>query len=111
MPDFDDQTKTKVDDTQLHVGPEYAVAERDVSEIVSGEIETGTSLWRDAWRRLKRNRLAVIGILIVIVIAVTCLIGPTIIEKATGNTYDFIPRDASLTRAFPPFRTAGGQFS
>jgi oligopeptide transport system permease protein len=111
MPDFDDQNKPKVDDTQLHVGPEYAVAERDVSEIVSGEIEAGTSLWRDAWRRLKRNRLAMIGILIVIVIAFACLVGPTIIEKATGNTYDFIPRDASLTRAFPPFRTAGGQFS
>lgn len=111
MPDFDDHTKPEVNDAELHVGPEYAVAGRDVSEIVSREVEAGTSLWRDAWRRLKRNRLAVIGMVVVIVIAVTCLIGPTIIEKATGHPYDFIPREASLTKAFPPFRTAGGKFS
>jgi len=111
MPDFNDQAKPKVTDAELHVGPEYAIAERDVSEIVSGEIETGTSLWRDAWRRLVKNRLAVIGMVIVFVIALSCLIGPAIIEKASGHPYDFIPREASLTKAFPPFRTAGGQFS
>jgi len=111
MPEFDDQTKPRVSDTELHVGPEYAVAERDVSEIVSGEVEVGTSLWRDAWRRLVRNRLAALGMMIVIVIALACLVGPTLIEKASGHPYDFIPRDASLTKAFPPFRTAGGQFS
>src|SRR5436190_22002910 len=97
MPEFDDQAKPQLTDAELHVGPEYAVAERDLSEIVSGEIETGTSLWRDAWRRLLRNRLAVIGMVIVVVIAVTCLIGPTVIEKATGHPYDFIPPEASLT--------------
>src|SRR6185503_12285988 len=108
MDDFNDQPK--VTDTELHVGPEYAVAERDVSEIVSGEVDAGTSLWRDAWRRLVRNQIAVIGMVVVIVIAFACLIGPTVLEKATGHPYDFIPRDASLTKAFPPFRSAGGQF-
>jgi oligopeptide transport system permease protein len=109
MADFNDQRK--VTDTELHVGPEYAVAERDVTEIVSGEVEAGTSLWRDAWRRLLRNRLAVIGIGIVVVIVLACLIGPILIEKTTGHSYDFIPRDASLTKPFPPFRSVGGSFS
>jgi oligopeptide transport system permease protein len=111
MPDIDDPSKPKLSDAELSVGPEYALAERDVSEIVSREVEAGTSLWRDAWRRLRRNRLAVIGIVIVIVIAFACLIGPTLIETITGHPYDFIPRDASLTKAFRPFRTAEGQFS
>jgi oligopeptide transport system permease protein len=111
MPDFDDPSKPKLSDAELSVGPEYAVAERDVTEIVSREVEAGTSLWRDAWRRLRRNRLAVIGMVIVIVIAFACLVGPTLIETITGHPYDFIPRDASLTKAFPPFRTAAGQFS
>jgi oligopeptide transport system permease protein len=111
MADLDNQTEKKVTDADLHIGPEYAVAERDVTEIVSGEIETGTSLWRDAWQRLLRNRLAVIGIGVVVVVALACLAGPTVIEKATGYTYDFIPRDAALTKAFAPFRTAGGNFS
>ena len=111
MPEFDDQAKPKVSDTELHVGPEYAVAERDVGEIVTGEVEAGTSLWRDAWRRLVRNRLALVGMVIVILIAFACLVGPTLIEKASGHPYDFIPRDSSLNKAFPPFRTVGGQFS
>lgn len=111
MAEYEDQAKPKVTDSELHVGPEYAVAERDVGEIVSGEIEVGTSLWRDAWRRLVRNRLALIGMVIVIVVAIACLVGPTLIEKATGHPYDFIPNDASLTKAFPPFRTVDGQFS
>jgi len=111
MPDFKDQTKPEVTDAELHVGPEYAVAERDVGEIVSGEVEAGTSLWRDARRRLLSNRLAVFGICVVVIVAVACLAGPTLIEKATGYTYDFIPREASLTKAFAPFRSAGGSFS
>jgi len=61
MPKPDDHAKGKSTDAELHVGPEYAVAERDVGEIVSGEVESGTSLWRDARRRLLKNRLAVIG--------------------------------------------------
>jgi oligopeptide transport system permease protein len=111
MPAFDEKAKPNVNDSELHVGPEYAVAERDVGEIVSGDVEVGTSLWRDAWRRLLRNRLAAVGGGVVIIIALACLIGPTVIEKATGHPYDFIPRDASLTKAFPPFRSAAGQFS
>src|SRR4051794_32314796 len=111
MADFDDQTKPEVSDAELHVAPEYAVAERDVREIVSGEVETGTSLWRDAQRRLLSNRLAVFGVCVVVVVSIACLTGPTLIEKATGFTYDFIPREASLTKAFAPFRSAGGSFS
>ena len=26
----------------------------------------GTSLWKDAWKRLKRNRLAVLGMVVVV---------------------------------------------
>src|SRR6185295_920408 len=111
MPDFKDQNKPEVTDAELHVGPEYAVAERDVREIVSGEVEAGTSLWRDARRRLLSNRLAVFGICVVVVVAVACVAGPALIEKTTGYTYDFIPRQASLTKAFAPFRGAGGSFS
>ncbi|HYW72985.1 MAG TPA: ABC transporter permease [Pyrinomonadaceae bacterium] len=107
----DDQDRPEIIEPDLHVGPEYAVAQTDVREIVAGEVVAGTSLWGDAWRRLRRNRLAVVGIAIIGVVGLACLIGPTLIEKTTGYTYDFIPRDASLTKSFPPFRSAGGSFS
>ena len=36
----------------------------------------GESLGRDAWRRLKQNRAAMVSLILLVVIAVTCLIGP-----------------------------------
>jgi oligopeptide transport system permease protein len=74
------------------------------SSIQEFDIDTvaGTSLWRDAWRRLLRNRLAVFGMIVVAVIIAASLIGPAIIYSATGYTYDYIPSDANLVKAFPP---------
>lgn len=39
-------------------------------------IEKGTSLWHDAWLRLRKNRLAVFGLVALGVIALACFIGP-----------------------------------
>lgn len=38
--------------------------------------DRGSSPGRDAWRRLRRNRLAVVGGLLLVVLAATCVIGP-----------------------------------
>jgi oligopeptide transport system permease protein len=62
----------------------------------------GTSLWRDAWRRLLKNKLAVFGLIVVGLVAVAVLIGPWIIQRTTGFTYDYIPNDSNLTKSFPP---------
>jgi len=79
--------------------------------LAANELVEGTSLWRDAWRRLLRNKLAVFGMVAVIVIALASIVGPTVISKSTGHTYDSIPRDSSLTKSFAPFRGPSGQFS
>jgi oligopeptide transport system permease protein len=42
--------------------------------------ERGTSLWQDAWVRLQRNRLAVIGGITLIVIGLLCVVGPWLIH-------------------------------
>ncbi len=96
---------------EIHVGPEYAVAERDVAEVVTGEVVVGSSLWRDAWRRLLRNKLAVFGMLVVVVLAIASVVGPAIIKRATGYTYDSIPKDTSLLKSFAPLRGPDGKFS
>ena len=75
------------------------------------DIVQGTSLWKDAWRRLRRNRLAVVGMVIVSVIVLASLIGPPIIEITTGFTYDYIPSDSGMVRSFPPFTSPDGSFS
>jgi oligopeptide transport system permease protein len=83
----------------------------DAQAVVAGELIAGTSLWRDAWRRLLRNRLAVLSMIFVIGLLLASLLGPTIIKRASGYEYDSIPRDHSLTKSFPPFRGPDGSFS
>jgi oligopeptide transport system permease protein len=62
----------------------------------------GTSLARDAWKRLLKNRLAVFGLIVICVMLIAVLIGPSIIEWTTGYTYDSQPTDSALFRAMPP---------
>jgi oligopeptide transport system permease protein len=62
----------------------------------------GTSLWKDAWKRLLKNRLAVFGMVVVGLMVIAVLIGPSIIQMTTGFAYDTIPADGDLVRSFPP---------
>lgn len=62
----------------------------------------GTSLWRDAWKRLLKNKLAVFGMVVVCFMVVAVLIGPPIVEWSTGFAYDTIPANGDLVRSFPP---------
>ncbi|MDQ6786307.1 MAG: ABC transporter permease [Acidobacteriota bacterium] len=66
------------------------------------EIIKGASLWRDAWKRLLKNKLAVFGLIVVCIIAIAVIVGPAIIKWATGFTYDFIPPEGDLIKSFPP---------
>jgi oligopeptide transport system permease protein len=79
--------------------------------LVANEVIEGTSLWRDARRRLFRNKLAVFGMVAVMVITLASIVGPALISRWTGYSYDSIPRDSSLTKAMAPFRGPAGQFS
>lgn len=40
------------------------------------EFEAGQSLWHDAWQRLKKNRLAMFGLVVLIVVGNACLFAP-----------------------------------
>lgn len=82
------------------------------TEVGQGEFVRGTSLWRDAWRRLLKNKLAVFGLIVVILITLASITGPTIIKRTFGFTPDYIPTgDMKLVRSFPPFRGPDGEFS
>ena len=99
-------------DELIHIGPEMAVAEADLHPEEAGAFVRGTSLWRDAWRRLLKNKLAVFGLVVVIVVTIASILGPTVIQKIFGFTPDYIPtHDDKLTRSFPPFTGPDGKFS
>jgi oligopeptide transport system permease protein len=60
--------------------------------------ERGTSLWQDAWRRLRRNKLAVVGAIILGVIGLACLLAPWL------SPYGYEQQDLVLGAA-PPSST------
>lgn len=57
--------------------------------------ERPNSLWRDAWRRLKRNRLAVTGLVIIVVLMLVAAFGPWV------TPYDFLTQNLDA-RNVPP---------
>src|SRR5215216_1596645 len=94
------------------IGPEEAIAEADVRSEEAGEFVHGTSLWRDAWRRLLKNKLAVFGLIVVVLVTIASIIGPAVIKRTFGFTPDYIPSgDVRLIRSFPPFTNPEGEFS
>jgi oligopeptide transport system permease protein len=96
----------------IHLGPELAIGEADVRSAELGEAVKGTSLWRDAWRRLLKNKLAVFGLVVVVLITIMSIVGPTIIKRATGFTPDYIPtNDPTQMKSLAPFAAADGKFS
>ena len=66
------------------------------------EIIKGASLWRDAWKRLLRNRLAVFGLVVLAIMVVAVTIGPAILRWTLGYEYDSIPSENELVQAMAP---------
>jgi len=95
----------------IHTAPEFALADADVLAAERSDIIAGTSLWRDAWRRLLKNRLAVFGMIVIVIITLASLLGPFVIKKLTGMTPDFIPSNGTILRSIPPLREPDGSFS
>ncbi len=57
------------------------------AEIAEEELVEGSSLWRDAWLRLRKNKLAVGSLMVFLLIVLFCVVGPWII-RWDANTQD-----------------------
>jgi len=64
--------------------------------VTGPELGAGTSLWADAWKRLRRNRLAVASGIVILCLAGACLVGPWLIAATWG--YD----EATQNLAYGP---------
>lgn len=58
------------------------------------DLEQGTSLWKDAWHRLAKNKLAVFGGTVLIGLAIACIVGPWL------SPYGY--EDNNLNNTFSP---------
>jgi oligopeptide transport system permease protein len=52
------------------------------------EVERGHSLWSDAWHRLRRNRLAIAGGVLILVLAAACAAGPIFSQSYEEQNLD-----------------------
>jgi len=73
-----------------------------MSDAAAPEQIKGTSLWADAWKRLFRNKLAVVGMIVLGAMLLLVTFGPPIWYWMTGITPDYIPADKELLKSFPP---------
>ncbi len=46
------------------------------SVVTPDQLETGSSLWQDAWHRLAKNKLALFGGILLVVLTIACIAGP-----------------------------------
>jgi oligopeptide transport system permease protein len=69
---------------------------------MENETVKGTSLWKDAWKRLKKNKLSVFGLYTVAAITVLVFVGPIILRYGFEITPDQMPVNSDLLRSMPP---------
>ena len=66
--------------------------------VIAEPVEQGSSLWHNAWLRLRKNHLAVFGGVVIIVLTVICIVGPWF------SPYDY--RDPVSATPFQPPSTS-----
>ena len=59
------------------------------------ELEQGSSLWRDAWHRLSKNKIAVFGGVTLIVLTLACIFGPLL------SSYSYEDQNLNLGASAP----------
>lgn len=51
-------------------------------------VRPSVGFWADAWRRLKTNKLAIISLIIIGIVLILAFLGPVLMKKFMGYTYD-----------------------
>ncbi len=68
----------------------------------NNQIVKGTSLWKDAWRRLLKNKLATFGMVVMVLMTLTVIIGPFILAGVFGITATGVPDNPDLLKSMAP---------
>lgn len=70
----------------------------------AGPAERGTSLWHDAWLRLRKNKLAVSGACTLAIVAIACFLGPLFLSFGYEEQYLDLRASPPLARVVDIFK-------
>jgi oligopeptide transport system permease protein len=73
-------------------------------------LPAGRSLWQDAWRRLRRNRAAVVSAAVLSLIALAAIVGPWVAPHPYDRIYPQYVRVPASLEAYPKEETIVPQF-
>ena len=65
------------------------------AELTPDQLEQGSSLWHDAWHRLAKNKLALFGGIMLVVLGLACVLGPLF------SSYSYEQIDLALGASAP----------
>ncbi|HSH15732.1 MAG TPA: ABC transporter permease [Verrucomicrobiae bacterium] len=83
----------------------------DASHLLE-EAEQGTSLWKDAWLRLRKNRMAVFGFVVVTLISLASIFGPFVVKYSyEENNLDRVTEPPSWEHWLGTDKLGRDQFS
>ena len=67
------------------------------ADVLPDQLEQGSSLWHDAWARLRKNKLAVAGGLVLVVLTLLCICGPWFSQTYQDQNLDLGATPRGLT--------------
>lgn len=83
----------------------------DASHLLE-EAEQGTSLWKDAWLRLRKNKMAVFGFVVVTLISLASIFGPFVVKYSyEENNLDRVTEPPSWEHWLGTDKLGRDQFS
>jgi oligopeptide transport system permease protein len=73
----------------------------DTDPALLAPVDRGRSLWQDAWRRLRRNRAAVVSAVVLAAITLAALIGPYLVPHHYDTVYSEYVRVPASLKPYP----------
>ncbi len=97
---------TAIEEEMLHDAGEPPVDEPPPGDS-DGDMPAATPQWRDVWRRFRRNKLAVVGLAIIVLLVLVAAFAPLLVrlEEAVGGASEIHPERGTAQARLEPSST------
>lgn len=98
---------TAIEEEMLHDAGEPPTGEPPTGGETGDELAAPTPQWRDVWRRFRRNKLAVVGLTIIVLLVLVAAFAPLLVraEEAIGGAREIHPERGTAQARLQPGST------